>query len=196
LVIDELNVKQVEIAHNEEDLVVLTAKPNLRVLGPKLGKDLNKVRPQIESLGSATIVDLQNGKTVTLDLNGSSLEIGINELFIQRAQKEGIVTESQNDITVALDIHITDELKEEGFAREFINKIQQTRKELDFEVTDRIKIHYSAGEVLKRAIDQHSSYIKTETLTDDIVFVSGAKRHSYTNWLINDENCSIKVEKL
>ncbi len=194
LLTDELNVKNVEIAKNEEDLVVLKAKPNLRALGPKLGKDLNKIRPQIENLSSEEIVGLQNGGTINLDLNGSDFSIGIDELFIQREQKEGIVTENEGDITVALDIQISEELKNEGFAREFVNKIQQTRKELDFEVTDRIHIQFKTGDVLKKAIDQYDSYIKTETLTDSIEFVENDQ--SFAHWSINEEDCAIKVKKV
>ncbi len=194
LLTDELNVKNVEISKNEEDLVILVAKPNLRALGPKLGKDLNKIRPQIENLSSEQIVELQNGGTINLDLNGSDFSIGIDELFVQREQKEGIVTESEGDITVALDIQISEDLKNEGFAREFVNKIQQTRKELDFEVTDRIRIQFDTGEVLKKAIDQHISYIKTETLTDSIEFAENDQ--SFAQWSINEEACAIKVEKV
>lgn len=194
LILDELNVKSVKIAENEEDLVELAAKPNLRVLGPKLGKKLNVIRPQIEQLTSQQIVELQSGKTIILDLEGRDFEIGIDELFIQREQKEGIVTESEGDITVALDIHINEALRSEGFAREFVNKIQQTRKELDFDVTDRINILYSCGEVLKKAIDQHLDYIKTETLADTLGFTE-APGSDFTQWAINEEPCSIRVKK-
>ncbi len=197
LITDELNVKQVEIAQNEEDLVSLTAKPNLRVLGPKLGKNLNAIRSQIEGLTSETIVSLQAGNKVSLDLNGESFEIGIEELFLQREQKEGMVTESEGDITVALDIQLTRELQDEGFAREFVNKIQQTRKENDYEVTDRIHIRYSCKKQLKDALGNYGDYIKTETLTDLMEYVDSANEPgSFTEWMINDEKCLIRVNKV
>ena len=196
LITDELNVKNVEISHNEEDLVVLKAKPNLRVLGPKLGKALKKISPQIEKLSPAQIVSLQDGNQIKLDLNGSDFEIGIDELFIQRDQKEGIVTESEGDITVALDIQIDEALKNEGFAREFVSKIQQTRKELDFNVTDRIRIQFNSGDALKQAVEQFMGYIKTETLADRVDYIESADTSSFASWLINDENCSIRVEKV
>jgi isoleucyl-tRNA synthetase len=196
LIIDELNIKEVEIAQNEEDLVILTAKPNLRVLGPKLGKNLNQIRSQIENLSPEVIVDLQNGGKTELDLNGEKFEIGIEELFIQREQKEGIVTENEEDITVALDIYIDEALKAEGFAREIVNKIQQTRKEFDFEVTDKISIKLSCGEILRKAIDLHMNYIKTETLARDLEFSSDSNTESFSEWDINSENCWIQVERV
>jgi len=195
LITDELNVKSVEIASNEEDLVILKAKPNLRVLGPKLGKKLKDFRPQIEGLGSSQIVQIQNGKKVTLTLDGEAFEIGIDEIFIQREQKEGVVTESVDDITVALDIQLTGELVAEGFAREFINKIQQTRKEMDLDVTDRILIYYQANDVLKAAIENFADHIKLETLADSLdneVNPDGG----FSDWTINEIDCSIKVSKV
>ncbi len=195
LIIDELNVKSVEIAENEEELVLLTAKPNLRVLGPKLGKNLNKIRPQIEALSSDVIVSLQEGKKINLNLNGESIEIGVEEIFIQREQKDGIVTESEDDVTVALDIHMDDDLIAEGFAREFVNKIQQTRKERNFDVTDRINIQYTCLENLKAAIDKHLDYIKTETLADALVF-SESIDQNFVEWNINEETCSIEVVRI
>lgn len=194
LITDELNVKQVEIAQNEEDLVILAAKPNLRLLGPKLGKNLNKIRPQIESLTSEEIVSIQNGKKISLMLDGKNFSIGIDELFIERHQKEGIVSESESDITVALDIKLTEELVDEGFAREFINKIQQTRKEMDFDVIDRIKVRFHSNDKLKNAIDKHMDYIKLETLADSLDYSIETDK-LFIDWMINDINCSIEVGK-
>ncbi len=196
LIIDELNIKDVEISQNEENLVTLTAKPNLRVLGPKLGKNLNILRPQIENLSPELIVELQDGKKINLDLDGGAFEIGIDELFIQREQKEGIVTENEGDITVALDIHINNELKAEGFAREFVNKIQQTRKELDFEVTDKIQIGFSCGDELKQAINVHETYIKTETLAAELNYADSVNPDLFEERDINGESCRIQVAKI
>ncbi|MBU2512529.1 isoleucine--tRNA ligase [bacterium] len=196
LITDELNVKRVVIAHNEEDLVILTAKPNLRVLGPKLGKNLNAIRSQIEGLTAETIVSLQAGNKINLDLNGDSYEIGIEELFIQREQKEGTVTESEGEITVALDIQLTKELQDEGFGREFVNKIQQTRKENDYDVTDRIQIRFSCDKHLRDALESYGDYIKTETLTDLMEYVDSAETASFAEWMINGEKCFISVNKI
>ena len=195
LITDELNVKQVEISQNEEDLVELTAKPNLRQLGPKFGKKLKDIRPQIEGLSAAEIVDLQNGGTKKLTLDGEDFEIGLDEIFIERHQKEGTVTESEGDVTVALDIQLDDELIAEGFAREFVNKVQQTRKELDLDVVDRIEVRFNSKDLLKSAIEKHQDYIKTETLANSLEYSDNAGEN-FAEWVLNDQNCSIKVSKV
>ncbi|MCP4754250.1 MAG: isoleucine--tRNA ligase [Proteobacteria bacterium] len=194
LITDELNVKEVEIARNEEDLVILTAKPNLRVLGPKFGKKLGDLRPQIEALTPEQIVAVQNGGKVTLSLDGESIELGIDEIFVQRQQKGGIVTESEGEVTVALDIQLDEELIAEGFAREFVNKIQQTRKEQDFDVIDRIDIRFHSNEELKRAIEKHADYIIMETLANSLEYVSQTEDR-FVEWMINEIDCSIEVVK-
>ena len=192
LIKDELNLKQVEIAQNEEDLVNLTAKPNLRVLGPKLGKKLKQISSQIQALTSDQIVKIQNGGEQTLSLNGEDFVIGLEELFIERQQKEGIITESEGDVTVALDIQLTDVLINEGFAREFVSKIQQTRKEKDFEVTDRISIRYKTTDQLQQALIKHIEYVKSETLADSLESVNEVD-NSFSEWDINEIQCAIEV---
>ncbi len=194
LITDELNVKQVEIAQNEEDLVELTAKPNLRLLGPKFGKKLKDIRPQIEGLTAAEIVELQNGGKKKLVLDGEEFEIGLEELFIERHQKEGVVTESEGDVTVALDIQLNDALIAEGFAREFVNKVQQTRKELDLDVVDRIEVCFKSENLLRSAIEKHQDYIKTETLANSLEY-SESGGENFADWVLNEQDCSIKVSK-
>ncbi|NQU63534.1 MAG: class I tRNA ligase family protein, partial [SAR324 cluster bacterium] len=194
LITDELNVKEVEISQNEEDLVELVAKPNLRLLGPKFGKKLKDIRPQLDALTAKDIVELQNGGKKSLSLDGEVFEIGVEEIFIERHQKEGIVTESEGDVTVALDIQLDDNLIAEGFSREFVNKVQQTRKEMDLEVVDRIEIAFHAGDVLKNAIEKHLDYIKSETLANTLESVANSG-DGFTDWVLNEENCAIKISK-
>jgi isoleucyl-tRNA synthetase len=192
LIKDELNLKQVEIAQNEEDLVNLTAKPNLRELGPRLGKKLKQVATQIQELTTDQIVKIQQGAEKILSLDGKDFPISLKELFIERQQKEGTISESDGDVTVALDIQLSDELIEEGFAREFVSKIQQTRKEKDFQVTDRINIKYKTTDQLHIALEKHADYIKTETLADSFDSVTEAG-NSFTDWDINEIQCAIEV---
>jgi isoleucyl-tRNA synthetase len=194
LITDELNVKQVEIAANEEDLVILSAKPNLRKLGPKLGKRLMQIRPQIETLTAQEIVAILNGQTRNLNLDGETFTIGLEDLFIERNRREGVVTESEGDLTVALDIQLDDGLIAEGFAREFVNKVQQTRKEMDLAVTDRIAVAYNADDTLKNAIERHSTYICNETLADHLEYCA-KPGDDFADWVLNDEDCAIRVSR-
>lgn len=195
LITDELNVKRVEIAENEEDLVQLVAKPNLRVLGPKFGKKLKEIRSQLEALSSSEIVSLQNGGTKSITVDGEAFEIGVDDLFIERHQKEGVVTESEGDVTVALDIQLDDELVAEGFAREFVNKVQQTRKEMDLDVIDRIHVAYSTGDLLQNAVESYRDYIMTETLADTLEF-SEYQDDGFADRILNDETCAMKVTRV
>ena len=194
LVTEELNVKNVTITDNEEDLVHLVAKPNLKVLGPKLGRRLNDLRPQIEKLTTEAIVSIQQGATVALDLGGEKFEVGLDELYIQRVEKEGIATKSDGDLTVALDICLSEELIQEGFAREFVNKIQRTRKEREYGVTDRIAIRYSCNAKLQKSITAYDSYIRQETLADSLTFVE-ATSEKFARWDINGIECLIMVAR-
>ena len=164
LITDELNVKQVKIAQNEEALVELIAKPNLKLLGPKLGKKLGLFREAVARLSTHQIVELQEGGRLTLDLGGEPFDLGIDDLFLERQQKEGIFTQSEGELTVALDAHLTPELEQEGLARELINRIQQHRKEMDLEVTDRIQVNLEGSPTLMAAVSQYQDYIMAETL--------------------------------
>lgn len=193
LIKDELNIKAVEITENEEELVSLSAKPNLKILGPKYGKKLGILRPQILGFTSSQVSSIQAGGSIDIDLDGETLSVGMNEILIQREQKEGVLVETEGDLTVALDISITKELQAEGYARDFINKIQLTRKEREFAVTDRINVRVAAPEVLKESFTEYANYIKEETLADGLSF-STEKEH-FVDWDINGVSCSIEVTK-
>ena len=194
LITDELNVKEVEISHNEEDIVHLVAKPNLKLLGPKLGKKLKDVKPLLAGLTVETIVSIQNGEKITLKTGTDSIEIGLDELFIERHQKDGVISDSMDDLTVALDIQLTKELIDEGYAREFINKIQQTRKEMNLNVTDRIKVKYQADKKFIEAVTKHKEYVTQETLMDSLQVTDS--NLAFTTWDMNGIPCQLQVTKI
>ncbi len=192
LITDELNVKEVRLARNEEALVHLSAKPNLRLLGPKLGKALGQARPLIEALTPRQIVAIQEGGHQVIEVAGESIEIGLEELFLERSEKEGMVTGNDGELTVALDTQLTPELIAEGLAREFVNKVQQTRKDMDLAVSDRIHVEVFADADLIEALKKHQAYITKETLMDQIGFVTQAGE-GFSAWDLNGKPCSIRV---
>ena len=194
LIRDELNVKEVNIAENEEDLVEFSAKPNLKILGPKLGKKLGEARGKIMELSSTVIAQVLSGKTITISVGEDDLQIGEEELFIQRDQKEGLAIQNEGDLTIALDTKLTDDLVNEGFARDFVNKVQITRKERDFAITDRIDISFSAENKLVTALEKYDTYIKQETLADSISISKNAQ--DFVEWEVNGQQCFIKVDKI
>ncbi len=189
---EELNVKKVEFDLNEENLVDRTIKPNFKSLAPKVGKNMKEVSEIISSLNSQKVNLLLEGNTFNETLrDGSVLNITKDDLMIFRKEKEGLTVATENNITVALDTHITLELKEEGFAREFVSKIQNIRKEIGLEVSDRIAVEYNAG-VFEHAINAFKNYIMSETLTDKLNSV----QNTSNSIEINDVICYLNVSKL
>ena len=160
VIAEELNVKDIEIQADEEALVTLSAKPNLKRLGPKLGPKMKQIIPLVNALGSAEINELRKGNALQL----GEFSITEEDVLVQRTEKEGMTVANEGDITVALDTRLDDALIQEGWAREIVSKLQNLRKELKFEVTDRIRIVYDGPAEVKQAIEAQSQYIANETL--------------------------------
>lgn len=165
IIAEELNVKDVEIKSDESEFVTRTVKANFKELGPRLGKNMKEAATLISKLPSSSVNILAAGIPVPLKLkSGFELEISLKDIIIQREEKPGVTVANEADMTVALDAVIDNTLKEEGIAREFVSKIQNLRKELDFDVADRITVEYYLPENLKSAIENFSQYISNETL--------------------------------
>jgi len=191
---DELNVKTVEFMKNEEELVDRHAKANFKALGPKVGKDMKEVAEMITHLTNHQIVNILNEKKVTLSLSSESkIEIGRDDVIIVRKEKEGLTAASEKDITIALDTKLTKELIEEGFAREIVSKVQNMRKEMDLDVSDRIIISYGVPAEWENAVLKFSDYIKTETLAVELEKITSLDCCEMTE--VNDVNCIIKARK-
>ncbi len=160
IVREELNVKAVEPVENETELVRYSARPNLKALGPRLGKALKELNPAIRALEHGQISRLlDDGK---LEVAGH--EIMADEVFVDRVEKEGFVVLSEGGLAIALDTHLTDELLLEGDARELVNRIQNLRKEAGFNVEDRIWLRVE-GDVAE-CLAVHGDYIRRETLAE------------------------------
>ena len=169
VIAEELNVKAIEIREDEESLVSLSAKPNLKKLGPKLGAQMRVVIPLINALQSADIAKLRKGENLTLTApDGSMFDISEDDVLIQRTEKAGMTVANEGDITVALDTRLNDSLIQEGWAREIVSKLQNLRKELKFEVTDRIAVVYDGPEEVQKAMDAFKEYISSEILAVSI----------------------------
>ncbi|MCF7791534.1 MAG: isoleucine--tRNA ligase [Victivallales bacterium] len=190
---EELNVKEVTFKHDEEELVVRHAKANFKELGPKIGKDVKEVSEIIADFDAKVITKIMNGETHEITLaSGREMELSHKDILIFRKEREGLTVATEKDITVALNTTITPELEQEGFAREFVSKVQNMRKELDLNVTDRIIINYFVPEKYLEAITNFAGYIKAETLSNELVNTEYDKNRSCN---INGNNCSIKIRK-
>jgi isoleucyl-tRNA synthetase len=176
IVVDELNVKKLEFVAEAGELVTYRILPNLKLLGPKLGKQLPAVRAAIEAANPAELAaKVRAGENVVLqlpessELSGSStVELSAEELLIQTQPAEGLAVAADKVITVGIDVIINDELAAEGLARELVRRIQNMRKDAGFEIADKIVIYYQAEGAVHRVFKAWADYIKAETLAVEI----------------------------
>ncbi|MFN8674150.1 MAG: isoleucine--tRNA ligase [Candidatus Sericytochromatia bacterium] len=191
LIKEELNVKEVVFSDKEDSLVTLSAKANFKSLGSKLGKNMKSVAERIQTFSSDDISNLEETNNKDIDIDGTIFSIAYNDIIIVRTQKEGVVAESKDGLTVALDTKLTEELVQEGFAREFVNRVQTMRKESNFEVTDKIKVVFSGSSKLKESVLNFSDYIKLETLSENVSYDENFNEGEEKE--VNEEKCFISV---
>jgi len=176
LILEELNIKDIIYTEEETSLVSLSARPNFQTLGKRLGPKLKTMGPALKNLDTASILKLSNGESI--EVEGESFDS--NDILVDRKVKEGMVVGSDEGITVALDPHLSEELKLEGLAREIVNRLQNTRKENDFEVSDRIKLELHFPEILKKAFEAHKEYIMDEVLALDVEYSDNTQASDLT----------------
>ena len=166
----EVNVKEIELLDDASGVLVKQIKPNFKALGPRFGKDMELIAKEIQNLSPEQINEIDNKGMLTLDISGKSIILSSEDVEIASQDIPGWLVASSNGITVALDITLTEELTNEGIARELVNRIQNIRKDSGFEVTDKIKVVLQKNGILEKAILANIPYIKSETLTDVLVF--------------------------
>jgi isoleucyl-tRNA synthetase len=170
LVKAEVNVKEIELLEDTSGVLVKQIKPNFKTLGPKFGKDMGLISKAIQSFTQEDIAAFERQGFYSIEISGNSIILALDDVEISSQDIPGWLVANDRGITVALDITITEELKQEGIAREMVNRIQNLRKDSGLEVTDRIKVHLQKEVQLEEALKNYASYIQTETLTDDIIF--------------------------
>ncbi|MEE9442489.1 MAG: isoleucine--tRNA ligase [candidate division Zixibacteria bacterium] len=166
IILRELNIKTIEYSDNPAEYVSYSAKPVFAKLGPKFGKAVKQAAEKISSLPSDEIKDFARTQSLKLEFDGRQVELTTEEVEIIRNEREGFAVESDGPYTVVLDTSLNEELRQEGFARELVNKIQNKRKSSGFEVTDRIRITLFADEPVAAAIKNFGDYISAETLAE------------------------------
>ncbi|MBN1559108.1 isoleucine--tRNA ligase [candidate division KSB1 bacterium] len=164
LVIDELNVKGIQFVKDQSALLIQRADPVYKNLGPKFGKLIGQAAQAIKSFGEHEIKNILNNGGERLVLDGHEAMILPDDIAIKTENRPGLAAASEGDLTIALTTDISEELLDEGLAREFVNRVQNMRKDADFEVTDRINISVKASERLAKALISQADYIKNETL--------------------------------
>lgn len=166
----EVNVKEIELMDDASGVLVKQVKPNFKVLGPRFGKDMGLISKEIQNFSQEQINEIERNGSLNVVISGKSITLTNEDIEISSQDIEGWLVANSNGITVALDITITDDLKKEGIARELVNRIQNIRKDSGFEVTDRIKVYLKDNDTLEQAVKSNESYIKSETLTDELIF--------------------------
>ncbi len=168
LILTEVNVKELQILDEDNDVLVKQIKPDFKKLGPRFGKDMKAVVQAINQMGQDEIRTIESEASIEIQLNGNKERIALEEVEIISQDIPGWLVHSENGMTVALDINISEELHREGIARELVNRIQNLRKDKGLEVTDRINIRLGESDLIQTSVETNLDYICLETLADRI----------------------------
>ncbi len=161
-VMDELNIKEVALLKDERDVVEFSLRPDLKLLGPRLGADLPKLRRALDAADAASVARaVLNGESVLID----GIVLKPEELLVSTSERQGYAAASEGGYTVAVTTELTPELADEGMARELVHLIQNMRRSAGFDIADRIVTTYQADERIARVVQQHGDYIRQETLS-------------------------------
>lgn len=192
IITEEVNVKGIEYVSDDTGIVRKSAKPDFKVLGKKFGKQTQGIANTIKTLAPEQVAELEKIGWLNISVEGESFTVEATDVTFVQDDIEGWLVESYNGTTVALDTEITLELRDEGHAREFVNKIQRLRKESGFDVTDRITVTVSCPEELQASIERMQSYICEETLAKSLSF---ALPETAVKIDVNDFDAYVEVKK-
>ncbi len=194
VILEEINVKAIEFIDESSPIVRKTATANFKIIGPKFGKMVNAVAKRIKEMTSPEVIQLDRTGTFSAEVNGTAVTISREDVTIAAQSIEGWLVESEEGLTVALDTKLTDELVSEGLAREFVNRVQNMRKDAGLSVTDRIRIYFESSGRLADAITRMTDYVKGETLATQVHLGRDGAEH-WQKWEIDGEPCEIGISK-
>ncbi|MGQ8337192.1 isoleucine--tRNA ligase [Sunxiuqinia sp. A32] len=197
IILTEVNVKEVEYITDTTGIIKKKIKPNFKTLGPKYGKIMKQIAGAVAQFSQEDIGQLEKDGSFQLTVAEQSVSLGLDDVEIMTEDIPGWLVSSEGGLTIALDINLTEELKQEGIAREFINKIQNLRKESNFEVTDRIKLKIRKDEFFSLAVENFKDYISNQTLANELVLVDELEEQE-VNKVEIDQNVEafIQLEKV
>lgn len=196
LVLNELNVKSIEYLHDTEGILVKKIKPDFKALGPKYGKLMKHIAAAVNQMNQHDIAQFEKEGTFTITAEGDNIPLSIDDVEITSEDIPGWLVANEGALTVALDITITDELRYEGIARELVNRIQNIRKESDFDVTDKVNILIEKQPAIADAVEKFGDYISAQTLAESIDFADKLKNDGSRKIEIDEQiNVNIRVTK-
>jgi isoleucyl-tRNA synthetase len=196
VILEEVNIKELLILTDDSEIVNKSAKANFKSIGPKFGKKVKTVAEMIKNFTKEDISKIEKGNDIVLNVDGEDLVIAKDDVEIISSEITGWVVEAEAGITVAIDAELDDALIEEGLAREFVNRIQNMRKDAGFDVTDKIIINFTASENFIKAINNFKQYITTETLAEKLTEKNKTGKGFSQEFNIGEFDCSINIEKI
>ncbi|HLN54446.1 MAG TPA: isoleucine--tRNA ligase, partial [Bacteroidales bacterium] len=195
LILAEVNVKEVEFIDDTASVVKKKIKPNFKTLGPKYGKLMKDISKAVSELTGPEIAMFEKNSMYTFVINGQDVVLEASDVEIISEDIPGWQVANEGKLTVALDVTVTDELRYEGIAREFINRIQNIRKEAGFDVTDKITLQIEDHEFIHEAVKRHSGYIGSQTLASELKLVKDLDGENIREIDIDEVMVRILVEK-
>ena len=196
LILNEVNVKELELIHDTTGVITKRIKPNFKTLGPRYGKYMKQIAALTATFTQERIAEIEQSETTVLDMGGEQISVTASDFEITSEDMPGWLVTSEGKLTVALDITVTPELLREGVARELINRIQNIRKESGLEVTDKISVEIEAKESVKDAVAEFGGYIGQQTLATDVRTANEPKGEFITDSDVNDEPLKIAITKI
>jgi isoleucyl-tRNA synthetase len=191
---EEVNIKRIRFSADDSEIISLKAKPNFKLLGPKLGKKIGMAKSAIEKLDDDVLREYTSTEKLVLKLDDEQFTLSGDEIEIERVSKENYAVESDDGYSVAVSTLLDEGLIQEGYAREVVNKIQNMRKSADFQVTDRIRVSVKSTGDVKSALDNFGDYVKGETLADELL--SGdIEGEVQQEWDINGQPATITIAR-
>ena len=195
LILSEVNVKNIKFVGNEDGVLVKRVKPDFRKLGPKHGKVMKQLGKMISEMSQADIIEFEKNGSFTFTIDGTQATVEACDVEIISEDIPGWLVANDGNLTAALDITVTEELRREGIAREIVNRIQNIRKDNDFDITDRIKVVISKNENSDAAITEYTDYISKQVLADSLVICDSVAGDDTTQLDMDDYTLTVKVTK-
>ena len=196
LILSEVNVKELEYLEETAGILVKKVKADFKKLGPKFGKDMKQVAAAINQLSQDQITDLDKNDKIELHLSDKTIELTAADVEISSEDIPGWLVATEGKYTVALDVTLSEELIEEGIAREVVNRIQNFRKEAGFEVTDKINISLETSDQLNHAIQNNKNYICSETLAENLSFVDKIEGEKFLIEIDTETKTYVSLKKV
>ncbi len=196
LILAETNVKQMEFITEDADILVKKIKPNFKTLGPKYGKLMKQIVVAVNKFSAADIQAIDSNGTYDIDIDGDKVQLSIEDVEITTQDIPGWAVSTSGKLTVALDLTLTEELIMEGMARELVNRIQNLRKDSDFDVVDKIHVKFKGNLSMKESVEQNFDYICSETLAESFEMVDHFDGDVVIIDITSDNQVSIQIDKV